>query len=548
MPTSNTTRAGSLRLWVAIAAFILTAIFVNPLRETTLNDDWANALTVRGLLDAGTYSLNDWAAANMPFQAYLGAGFSLVLGYSPGILRLATLLMALVGLVALYKLAREHDMDERTAGLLSCVWLASPLLLRMSYTFMTDVTFVALLVTATWLYSRGARTRAPGTMILASLAASACVLTAPFGMAIVVGVILLWLSDRELRGALGLLAVGIALPVAASVWQVVQALSHPTWGQAYASAAQALYVGNAEQFAAGILRRPTVLMFYLALFLLPLIIPAMSEFLHSIRSGEGRRRSLATVFVSAVVFACGLFIGHELLDTPRMMPLAQWNFGIINRFGTIGRGAFTVAFGIGAVLIARAIIAARFGRGSWHGASIPGRLLSLTALILLVLTVVYFKFGDEQLLAFIPFAVITVGYYLRSWIARLSTVTAISALMVLAGAALWTRGNIASEDAGWLLGEELRTKGVPVAEIHGTLNWNCYNGLFDEYLKAIDRQNVSDLNGFYRWYHERQERCNYVITASPRAESDSLWKVRSRAQYRDFLLGTQHVYILERVR
>src|SRR5262245_55365565 len=151
-------RTKPLWLWVAIGAFIATAVFINPLRQTTLDDDWAYALTVRGIVEGNGYHLHDWAAANMPFQAYVGPAFPMLLGYSPAVLRVTTLLFALIGLVAFYKLAREHDLDERQAGLLSLAWVASPLLLRMSYSFMTDVTFVSWMVVALWLYARAFRT------------------------------------------------------------------------------------------------------------------------------------------------------------------------------------------------------------------------------------------------------------------------------------------------------------------------------------------------------------------------------------------------------
>ncbi|HVZ39080.1 MAG TPA: glycosyltransferase family 39 protein [Candidatus Kapabacteria bacterium] len=550
MSTGNSKRATAFWLSVALAAFTLTAIFVNPLRDNTLDDDWANALTVRHLLDTGTYALNDWAVTDMPFHAYLGAGASLVFGYSPAVLRLVTLFMALVGLVAFYKLAREHDMDGRQAGLLSCIWLASPLLLRSSYTFMTNVTFVSLLVLATWLYARGMRTRSLPVMIAASLAAAACILTRPFGIALAAGLVIVWFTDRELRRSLGLLAAGILLPLAASVQQIIAAAGGNSWGLQYARAAETAYLGATGHLAANVLWRPSVVILYLALFMLPLAIPAVREFLFSLRAGSqvsARERSIGLPIVLAVLLTAVILLGHIVLDTPRMMPYAGWSFEIIKRFKPIGRGLFSAGACIGAVLMLRGIIITRLGRGTWHAAPFAGRLLFATAAVMLLANICFFRFGDEYILTYIPFALITVGYFLRSWISRLTAVTAVSSLAVLLCAALWTRGIIAGEEAGWLLGEQVRRQGVPVEAVHGTLNWNCYNGLFNRYLAETNRAPATDLNGFFTWYHEHQLHSQYVVTASPNARSDTSWQRASFALYRDFLLQTQPVYLIRRV-
>ncbi len=108
---------GAVWLTLALAAVVL--IYVNPFRETEVDDDWAYALTVRHLLDSGQYHLQDSATANMPFQAYWGALFADIGGYSHGNLRLSTLVLWASGLAAFYFLCREHGLGRREAGLLT---------------------------------------------------------------------------------------------------------------------------------------------------------------------------------------------------------------------------------------------------------------------------------------------------------------------------------------------------------------------------------------------------------------------------------------------
>src|SRR5260370_30634627 len=106
-------------LGIGLTAFAIACVVVNPLREMALDDDWAYALTVKHLLETGGYHLNDWAAANIPFQVYCGAAFSRVFGFSHSALRISTLVLFVGGLIGFYFLGREHELSPRAAGLVT---------------------------------------------------------------------------------------------------------------------------------------------------------------------------------------------------------------------------------------------------------------------------------------------------------------------------------------------------------------------------------------------------------------------------------------------
>lgn len=97
--------------------FCACIVFINPIREMALSDDWAYARTVQHLLETGVYQLDQWLSANMPFQAFWGAGFSRVLGFSFSTLRLSTLALTGLGLLACYGLVRAHGFSHTAAGL-----------------------------------------------------------------------------------------------------------------------------------------------------------------------------------------------------------------------------------------------------------------------------------------------------------------------------------------------------------------------------------------------------------------------------------------------
>ena len=147
-------------VWLLLSSFLLVIGFVNPLRETgSWSDDFAYARMVHHLLETGEYRLDHWAAANMPVQIYLAAGLATVFGYSLTLLRLSTLLLVLFGLVSFYCLLRDHGTGEMEAGLLSLTLFASPLVLYLSFTFMTDAQFLSWLLIALLFYSRASNSR-----------------------------------------------------------------------------------------------------------------------------------------------------------------------------------------------------------------------------------------------------------------------------------------------------------------------------------------------------------------------------------------------------
>ena len=165
----------------------------------TGDDGWAYALTVRHLLTTGEYRLHDWAAANMPVQIYWVSLLTDVFGYSFTVLRFATLILTLVGLISLYFLLRDFGTNDFEASLLTIVVLSSPRGPFLSFTFQTDVQFLGWLVLALWLYARALRHHSYSSMALASVAASAAVGTRQFGAALVAGLGATWLLCEQQR-------------------------------------------------------------------------------------------------------------------------------------------------------------------------------------------------------------------------------------------------------------------------------------------------------------------------------------------------------------
>jgi 4-amino-4-deoxy-L-arabinose transferase-like glycosyltransferase len=259
-------------LWFLLLLFVLVGGFVDPVREIMTGDDgWAYALSVRHLLATGEYRLNNWATANMPTQIYLGALLTHVFGYSFTVLRFSTVALLFVGLIALYHLLRDFNVEDAEASVLTLAVFASPLVLYLGFTFQTDVQFLAWQVLALWLYARALRKESYPVMALASMVAFAAIGTRQFGAASVAALFATWLlfEQHRLRKA-PLYLVGLTLPLLMTLWQISFGLRQPTFSEKVRLAEESAYLRDLPSLAAEVLWRPIIILQYLGLFLLPL--------------------------------------------------------------------------------------------------------------------------------------------------------------------------------------------------------------------------------------------------------------------------------------
>jgi len=137
------------------ALWMTSVALVAPSGDFPLNDDWVYALGVRSILQTGQFELPSPSRANVFAQAYWGATFCLPFGFSFTTLRFSTLTLGVVGIFAFYLLLREVGGNRSTALLGGLTLAINPLYFGLAHTFMTDVPFLALMITALWLFVRG---------------------------------------------------------------------------------------------------------------------------------------------------------------------------------------------------------------------------------------------------------------------------------------------------------------------------------------------------------------------------------------------------------
>src|SRR5262249_38221158 len=146
-----------------------------------LIDDWVYQLAVGRLLARGTLWVPPLTTTTFVVQIGWGALFAWPLGIGPVALRLSTLVAGFGGTLAAYGLFRElgATRGRATVGALA-LWL-NPVAFTLSYTFMTDVPYLALLTASAYATVRASRRGALGGLAVGSVLAGLAFLVRPQG-------------------------------------------------------------------------------------------------------------------------------------------------------------------------------------------------------------------------------------------------------------------------------------------------------------------------------------------------------------------------------
>jgi hypothetical protein len=481
-------------LGVLVVAFLLVTGFVNPLRETgSWSDDFAYARMVRHLLETGEYRLDNWAAANLPVQVYLAAGAAKIFGYSLTLLRVSTLLLVFAGLVCFYCLLQDHGTGEFEAGLLSLTLLISPLVLYLSFTFMTDVQFLSWTLIAVLFYSRGIEHRRFMPMFIGSLAAAAAIGTRQFGVALPAGLVLTWLIGQSRLEKAPLYVTGLIVPVLAGLWQALLGLTQPSVTQVARLGHNLVYLHQGlPAILAESVYRLAVLLEYLGLFLLPLIPVLLFPYVQRVGAGGPagerlRRWRDPALAVTASILLMGLYAlsYYWVNGTIRksLMPSLGWILSLDGRpvERVLLTGATTAC---GALLVVS--LSARYLRpGRWRSLSAGETLLVSSGVVMFVLNVLYVQYNDTYLTVYIPVALLAIAKGTPHWPPRVRIAHLLACVPVIMLASIWTRGTLVEEEAYWRAAEEIRLRGVMPSQVAGNLRWSCYHGAFDDWVAEI---------------------------------------------------------------
>jgi hypothetical protein len=264
-----------LTLLFLIFLYLSAVVVVNPAGNFPLNDDWSWAAAARGLALGHDWRPTDWTAMPLITQSLWAAPFCILTNCSYEALRASTLVAGLLLLISSYCLFARVTQSKVAAGLAAATVAFNPVIFELTYTFMTDTFFAALLVTTAFVFLKTFRDNSPYLFALACVLAVASTLCRQVGLCVPIAYLIVTIFQYDERARKGIRSL---LPV---VLCVVALVGFNNWMQ-QTGRLPALYYFESARLINGF-RHPiyliqtmslnlVIILLYLGLFCSPLLI------------------------------------------------------------------------------------------------------------------------------------------------------------------------------------------------------------------------------------------------------------------------------------
>lgn len=530
------------RLVLAVAAAFVASTFLVPtLAPVAVSDDFVYARSVGTLVEEGELRILP-AAATAVAQVLWGGLFAAVFGWSFGVLRVSTVVLWLLGGLAVYGLCRQARAGTAVSALGAALYWFNPLGYVLAFTFMTDAPFTSMAAVAAYLYARD-RT------VAGSVVAALAFLVRQHGVLVPVAVACWLVASRRLRpdrdGAV-LLAQVTAVPVLTVVayYAAVRAGVLDQASNAGDFASAALDAGLRGTF--GLVRSLAFVdLVWLGAFAFPVAVAASPALPRLVRSVP--RAGWLVVAACAVVMAAG-FVALPTRDrgfpyVPQFVDRAGLGPSGDLRGGRLPLVSTTVTAAVGWVVAAAALVLVvllvrhlRRTRGVDADADGDGRRVAalagwMVAWLAVGALVTSFQIDDaavsydRYLLPALPFAVVVVVWAARD--ARLPAAPAwVAAGALAAFAVAGTHDHLAYQSATWEMGRRAVASGVAHDDLDAGAAWDGYH-LFDGFDPAARDPEVlaglsaplllseHDVIAWWVGFYNLEMTGRYVVSAEP---------------------------------
>jgi hypothetical protein len=226
-PVTRAARTGARsyprNLCLLLVGFAVVLMVIPLARSYPMSDDWAYAQSVRRLLDLN-YKPHDWIQPTALGHLLWGALFSLLFGYNFTTLTAATLVISAACLCVFYLLLRYLGVTPQPALLGTVLLGFNPMYIYLSYSFMTDVTFMLYLLAGCLFYVRAAQGHGDAWLLLGSVVTALGYLTRQHGIVLVPAVLFFLWQSKQLSWRKVLLSSALPLGTAAiyMTWERTQ--------------------------------------------------------------------------------------------------------------------------------------------------------------------------------------------------------------------------------------------------------------------------------------------------------------------------------------
>lgn len=278
---------------------------VRPLAPGPVIDDWLYVHAVQEFARTGRIAFGGFTQAMPVSQVLYGALWAKFFGASYVSLHMAGAVLGMAGTIAFYALARDAGLEPARALTSSALLACNPCYVLLSFSFMTDVAFVAVLLAACWALGRSRRDAEVGGSAWLAAALLVVAFLVRFLAAVAIAGFVAAIAtarSREARAIQGprriaartLVPLGVALMLSAAAWAWLTMMHPKPWALRLDEQhfRWLLLVTPLSYFKDGILNP----LLYLGAVLSPLGIPAAMRW--------GWKRALgwsALLFVTATV-------------------------------------------------------------------------------------------------------------------------------------------------------------------------------------------------------------------------------------------------------
>ena len=448
----------------AIAAvFVLGWLLISPWRNVPVIDDWVYAWSVEHLLKTGELRILDFSSIYPIAQVLWGGLFASIAGFSFGILRLSTVVLAVGGCWAIYLTLRELGLDAVVSLLAALTVALQPVYFSLAFSFMTDVPFVALSSAALYLYVSALARNQPARLWWGGGVALLAFLIRPLGLALPLAAVAgLSLRRRPLLPLVTTVAAMVVLWVA-----LPHLLGRLPVADQRVGGLSALLEVPFKDYALWNINLPFIVAFPFA----PLLIASLV-----------RPRRAITIGVVAIALLIGLRLALGQLPTP-LPDWQTWSLqDLATRGGLLGGDLQPSAWSVRAVpflKVAGGVVVSSLAVGcvgAWRRVPPAARVVVALALGHVVLFNLLWFFNDRYYLVLAP----SLAYLAAAPLAGdRRTVWVAAPLLLLWGfiSITGTRDMLATNDVVAGLARELEASGVPPSEIDAgySLNgWRLY--------------------------------------------------------------------------
>jgi hypothetical protein len=472
--------------------------FVGPSGNFPLNDDFSYAIATRTLVTTGLWKPTDWTSAQLISNALWAAP---ICGVSPcgfDDLRLTTLLASVLLFSATFFLV-ELNSKETILPLVAALLVAfNPIAYNLSFTFMTDILFSALVTTSALLFITSLNRDSVPLAALGTIVALAATLSREIGLCIPIAylVVRLLQAGKQRKSVLALfpLILCVASLVLYNGW-LQESGRTPAFYNAKLEDI-AIVLKSPASAISRISRNLITVLLYLGLFSLPMLLLTRRPTVVATADSWSRRVPFVTA-VGAVVLAVIIMVARHRVMPVGMNILIPQGVGPLTLRDTSILGLPNVpslpyAFWIAVTLISVwgafeltcrvATYAVNTVSTRWYGVFEPGETSALFVAIailayfppLLMLTNMY----DEYLIPVLPLTLFFVASISGAGLAGRYRIVTAAALCVLTAvfAVLSAHDYMAWNRARWAAITDLQNTGkAGPANLDGGFE---YNGLF----------------------------------------------------------------------